>query len=110
MGQSDHAEREFESTSVNTDVPGEVSASPAANDDGAFYPRRRRFRREEDRDKAFIDWYPPHLLFAAIAIMCLSVADGLFTVHLINAGATEMNPLLAVVVNDRSGSHSPRSC
>ena len=27
--------------------------------------------------------------------MCLSVADGLFTVHLINAGAVELNPLLA---------------
>ena len=47
---------------------------------GAFNPRRRRIRREEDRDSTFIDWYPTHLLVAATLIMCLSVVDGLFTV------------------------------
>ena len=66
---------------------------------GAFNPRRRRIRREDDRNSAFLDWYPNHLLIAATAIMCLSVADGLFTVHLINAGAVELNPLLALFVH-----------
>lgn len=67
---------------------------------GAFNPRRRRIRREEDRDRAFIDWYPKHLLVAATLIMCLSAVDGLFTVHLLNAGATELNPLLALLVHN----------
>jgi hypothetical protein len=65
---------------------------------GAFNPRRRRIRRDEDRDSAFVDWYPTHLLVAATLVMCLSVADGLFTVHLVNAGAVELNPLLSVLV------------
>ena len=67
---------------------------------GAFNPRRRRIRREEDRDSAFIDWYPTHLLVVAGLIMLLSLADGLLTVRLLNAGATELNPLLAVLVHN----------
>jgi len=67
---------------------------------GAFHPRRRRIRRDEDRNSAFLDWYPTHLLVAATMIMGLSVADGLFTVHLVNAGAVELNPLLAVLVHN----------
>ncbi len=67
---------------------------------GAFYPRRRRIRRDDDRDSSFIDWYPTHLLVVATLIMCLSVADGILTVHLVNAGAVELNPLLAVLVHN----------
>lgn len=71
---------------------------------GAFNPRRRRIRRDEDRDSSFIDWYPTHLLVVATLIMCLSVVDGIFTVHLLNAGAVELNPLLDVLVQ-----HDPTS-
>ena len=67
---------------------------------GAFYPRRRRILRDEDRDSSFIDWYPTHLLVVATLIMCLSVVDGILTVHLVNAGAVELNPLLAVLVQN----------
>ncbi len=64
---------------------------------GAFNPRRRRIRRTEDRDSSFIDWYPTHLLAVAALFMCLSFMDGILTVHLVNAGADELNPLLAVL-------------
>jgi len=67
---------------------------------GAFNPRRRRIRRKEDRESSFIDWYPARLLIAAILIMLLSVVDGLLTIHLINAGAVELNPVLAPFVRN----------
>ena len=67
---------------------------------GAFNPRRRRFRREVDREHAFIDWYPTHLLVVAGLIMSLSLVDGILTIHLLNSGATELNPLLAILVNN----------
>jgi len=67
---------------------------------GAFNPRRRRIRRAEDRESAFIDWYPTHLLVAAALIMSLSVVDGIFTVHLMSAGAVELNPLMDLFVHN----------
>lgn len=66
---------------------------------GMFNPRRRRIRREEDWDNAFLDWHPRSLLVVATTILLLSVLDGLLTVKLVNAGAQEINPLLAVLVD-----------
>lgn len=66
---------------------------------GAFNPRRRRFRREEDANYTFLDWHPRHLLIVATLVMILSVIDGLFTVYLINAGLQELNPVLAPLVH-----------
>ena len=57
---------------------------------GALNPRRRRIRRDEDRDHIFLDWHPAHLLIVCALILLLSVIDGLFTVHLINAGVKEV--------------------
>jgi hypothetical protein len=66
---------------------------------GMFNPRRRRVRRDEDWENAFLDWHPRSLLVVATTILLLSVLDGLLTVKLINAGAQEINPLLAVLVD-----------
>lgn len=66
---------------------------------GMFNPRRRRVRRDEDWDNAFLDWHPRSLLVVATMILLLSVLDGLLTVKLVNAGAQEINPLLAVLVD-----------
>ena len=66
---------------------------------GAFNPRRRRIRREEDVNHAFIDWHPRHLLVVSTLIMLLSVVDGLFTTRLINAGLQELNPVLAPLIH-----------
>lgn len=66
---------------------------------GAFYPRRRKIRREEDANHTFVDYHPRHLLIISTLVLILSVIDGLFTVHMINAGLQELNPVLAPFVN-----------
>ena len=66
---------------------------------GAFYPRRRRIRREEDTNHTFVDYHPRHLLIVSTLVLILSVIDGLFTVYMINAGLKELNPALAPFVH-----------
>ncbi|HVY65501.1 MAG TPA: DUF5658 family protein [Gammaproteobacteria bacterium] len=66
---------------------------------GAFNPRRRAGRRTTDRDVP-IDWHHPQLLFLALTMLALSVADAFLTVTLLGNGATEVNPLLALLVNE----------
>ena len=44
-----------------------------------------------------VDWHEPHLLFLALVILLLSVADAFLTLILLNHGATEANP--AFVLN-----------
>jgi hypothetical protein len=63
-----------------------------------FRPRRRRVRRESDLENAFLDWHPQPLMLAAVAVLLLSVADGLLTVRLVSAGVHEINPLLSALV------------
>ncbi len=67
---------------------------------GAFNPRRRRIRREDDRDHTFLDWHPTHLLVICTIILALSVGDGLLTVYLVNNGAKELNPLMALMISN----------
>ena len=67
---------------------------------GAFNPRRRRIRREGDRDHTFLDWHPTHLLVVCTMILALSTVDGLLTVHLVQNGAKELNPLMAILINN----------
>lgn len=64
---------------------------------GAFRPRRRAGRRASDQDTP-IDWHHPHLMFLSLAMLALSVADAFLTVTLLNNGAEEANPLLALFV------------
>lgn len=67
---------------------------------GMFQPRRRQVRRQDDEPNAFLDWHPRSLLIASVAVLLLSLADGLISVRLVTAGAREINPLLALVVHD----------
>ncbi len=60
-------------------------------------PRRRSGRRRGDRD-GVVDWHEPDLLFLALTILLLSITDAFFTVTLLANGATEINPLLAYVL------------
>ena len=64
---------------------------------GGLTPRRRGSRRSHERD-ALIDWHEPHLLFLALTILLLSVADAFLTLTLLTEGANEANPLLAFVL------------
>jgi hypothetical protein len=60
---------------------------------GGLTPRRRAPRRDAERH-GLVDWHAPHLLFLAITILLLSVADAFLTLTLMKHGATEANPLL----------------
>ena len=69
---------------------------------GAFSPRRRAGRRTSDQDTP-IDWHHPHLMFLSLVMLTLSVADAFSTVTLLNSGAEEANPLLALFVASHGG-------
>jgi hypothetical protein len=66
---------------------------------GGVTPRRRNGRRADEQHLP-IDWHEPYLLFLAVTILLLSVADAFLTITLIMSGAQEANPLLAFVLRD----------
>ena len=66
---------------------------------GGITPRRRNGRRVGEQHLP-IDWHEPYLLFLAVTILLLSVADAFLTLTLITRGAQEANPLLAFVLRD----------
>lgn len=62
---------------------------------GNFRPRRRNSRRESDQHHLFFDWHEPRILYLALGVLLLSCTDALFTLNLINIGASEGNALMA---------------
>ncbi len=66
---------------------------------GGFTPRRRGGRRADEQHLP-VDWHEPYLLFLALMILLLSVADAFLTLTLIMGGAQEANPLLAFILRD----------
>lgn len=65
---------------------------------GGHRPRRLNGRRDADLIYPFIDWHSPRVLALALGILGLCVADGVLTVVLIQHGATEENPFMALFV------------
>ncbi len=58
--------------------------------------KREVFRREDDsRIYERVDRYSPKTLAIILIILMLSTIDAIFTLVLINEGATELNPLMA---------------
>ena len=66
---------------------------------GGLKPRRRRGRREADHHRPLVDWHGEGLLTSAIVVLLLCVADALLTLQLLTDGATEVNPLMALLVH-----------
>src|SRR5262245_39543331 len=64
-----------------------------------FTPRRHGGRRAGEHHLP-IDWHEPYLLFLALAILLLNVADAFLTITLLTAGAHEANPVLAFVLDE----------
>jgi len=64
-----------------------------------FSPRRRVGRRAGDKELP-VDFHDPRLLFPAVALLLLSVADAFLTITLMTHGAAETNPLLAFVLDE----------
>jgi hypothetical protein len=66
---------------------------------GNFKPRRRTPpRRADDSRFHSLDWHSSHLLAVAIGILLLSVLDAFLTLLLLQAGADEVNPIMAALV------------
>jgi hypothetical protein len=61
---------------------------------------RKSARRGDDKKHfIYVDQYRPWLLVAVMLLVILSISDGLFTLHLIEHGATEENPVMAWFLN-----------
>ena len=65
---------------------------------GALTPRRRAGRRASDTFYPIIDWHSPRVFACVMAILMLCVADGVLTVMLLQNGAVEVNPFMAMFV------------
>lgn len=66
---------------------------------GSFNPRRRTPpRRVDDSRFHSLDWHSAHLLAVAIGILLLCVADAFLTLVLLQAGAAEINPVMALLL------------
>ncbi|MGH8260648.1 MAG: DUF5658 family protein, partial [Steroidobacteraceae bacterium] len=70
---------------------------------GHFNLRRRGPRRARDGSIASTDWYEPRWMLVAVLILLLSMTDAVLTLTLIQRGALEENPVMALLVNGSAG-------
>ncbi|MEE8288442.1 MAG: DUF5658 family protein [Nitrosomonadaceae bacterium] len=66
---------------------------------GNFRPRRRISRRTADEYRFLFDWHEPRILYLALGVLLLSCTDALFTLNLLNAGASEANAVMASMLD-----------
>lgn len=62
------------------------------------FARREGPRRRDDRALAAVDHHHPQWLAVALVILLLSCADALLTLLLLSHGASEVNPVMAPLV------------
>ena len=65
---------------------------------GNFERRRISPRRHTERFAVVTDWFHPQWLALAVGILLLCCADAFLTLTLIRHGASEVNPLMAPLV------------
>ena len=65
---------------------------------GFFRSRRRDARRDCEGEPVFIDWHHPWLFVLATGIMLMSGLDAFFTLQLLDRGAIEVNPVMAMMI------------
>lgn len=66
---------------------------------GFLRSRRRKHRRSTEDEPVFIDWHHPWLFFLAVGTMLLSCLDAFFTLRLLERGAIEVNPVMALAIS-----------
>ncbi len=54
---------------------------------------------QDRRRVALLDHYPTPLVIAALAVLVLSLADAVLTLILVDHGAVELNPVMAVLLD-----------
>ena len=62
--------------------------------------RRMKERRLNIQTPVYVDRYTGHLMLCAIAIMILSAMDAFFTLNILAGGGSEVNPFMAVLIED----------
>ena len=65
---------------------------------GGIYPRRVDNRRPADDQHFIVDWHDSGLFMVAMAIICMSCMDALFTLNLLSLGAEEVNYFMQVLI------------
>lgn len=65
---------------------------------GFVRSRRRDTRRGSEDEPIYTDWHHPWLFFLATGTMILSSVDAFFTLQLIDRGAIELNPIMAILI------------
>ncbi len=65
---------------------------------GFLRSRRRSTRRGDEGEPLYTDWHHPWLFFLATGTMLLSCMDAFFTLQLLDRGAIEVNPIMALVI------------
>lgn len=65
---------------------------------GFFRSRRRGTRRSHEAEPLYTDWHHPWLFFLATGTMLLSCMDAFFTLQLLDRGAVEINPVMALMI------------
>ncbi len=65
---------------------------------GFLRSRRRDTRRDDEDAPLYTDWHHPWLFFLATGTMILSCMDAFFTLQLLDRGAIEINPIMAIMI------------
>ena len=93
----------MEMTDQNTTILSNRSGKDRRNRSGfnirpfLFGGKRKTIRREEDKQRIFyVDHYSSWLFFIIVSILFLCVIDALLTLFLLNHGANETNPVMAL--------------
>jgi len=63
-----------------------------------FVGRRVNSRRTKESDNYYVDRYKPHLLIIIILCALFCVADFYLTKNILEAGGSELNPLMAYLI------------
>lgn len=68
----------------------------------AFFPGGRRLKNRRDSEHCrpyFVDRFPARTLVLIIALLLLSLVDGVITILLLDAGAEEINPVMKYLID-----------
>jgi hypothetical protein len=91
--------REAETATKNRDVDDRRAFGWRTVIFGFLRSRRREHRRSAEDEPVFIDWHHPWLFFLAVGTMLLSCLDAFFTLRLLDRGAIEVNPVMALALS-----------
>jgi hypothetical protein len=61
--------------------------------------RRRQIRRSSDRVGTYLDRYPFSLVWVTVVTLALCAGDAVFTLSLLQRGAVEINPFMALLID-----------